>query len=440
MKRLKLWIRFIVKFVRYDIWRITSNELTRTKQILINIIKIIYLSIKGIGTHRLNIHSSALSFTVTFALVPLIALIIAIARGFGIENMIEETLSSTMFGQSNLVPYIMDFVTKYLDSLRGGLFIGVGLGILVYSVYNLFAQIERALNSIWQVNKSRSILRQFTIYFSGLLIFPILIAVSSGLSIYINNILKNALFFHLFNPFVQIVLSALPYIVSVLLFTLMFLIIPNTKVKFANAFIAGIITGISFQIFQTIYVNGQINLTRYNAVYGGFAALPLLLLWLKISSLIFLIGAEISYVSQNIRHFDYLVDTENISIRYKKNISLFISYIIIKRFEAGLPAYSTEDITSKYKLPIRLVNQILQELTQANIVVRSEGEKAVVSYLPAKDINQITLKDIESKLETQGAELFLQNKNAEMDLFWKNVMEIQYSCDEIKSKTLLKDL
>lgn len=440
MKRLKLWIRFIVKFVRYDIWRITSNELTRTKQILINIIKIIYLSIKGIGTHRLNIYSSALSFTVTFALVPLIALIIAIARGFGIENMIEETLSSTMFGQSNLVPYIMDFVTKYLDSLRGGLFIGVGLGILVYSVYNLFAQIERALNSIWQVNKSRSILRQFTIYFSGLLIFPILIAVSSGLSIYINNILKNALFFHLFNPFVQIVLSALPYIVSVLLFTLMFLIIPNTKVKFANAFIAGIITGISFQIFQTIYVNGQINLTRYNAVYGGFAALPLLLLWLKISSLIFLIGAEISYVSQNIRHFDYLVDTENISIRYKKNISLFISYIIIKRFEAGLPAYSTEDITSKYKLPIRLVNQILQELTQANIVVRSEGEKAVVSYLPAKDINQITLKDIESKLETQGAELFLQNKNAEMDLFWKNVMEIQYSCDEIKSKTLLKDL
>ncbi len=440
MKRLKLWIRFIVKFVRYDIWRITSNELTRTKQILINIIKIIYLSIKGIGTHRLNIHSSALSFTVTFALVPLIALIIAIARGFGIENMIEETLSSTMFGQSNLVPYIMDFVTKYLDSLRDGLFIGVGLGILVYSVYNLFAQIERALNSIWQVNKSRSILRQFTIYFSGLLIFPILIAVSSGLSIYINNILKNALFFHLFNPFVQIVLSASPYIVSVLLFTLMFLIIPNTKVKFANAFIAGIITGISFQIFQTIYVNGQINLTRYNAVYGGFAALPLLLLWLKISSLIFLIGAEISYVSQNIRHFDYLVDTENISIRYKKNISLFISYIIIKRFEAGLPAYSTEDITSKYKLPIRLVNQILQELTQANIVVRSEGEKAVVSYLPAKDINQITLKDIESKLETQGAELFLQNKNAEMDLFWKNVMEIQYSCDEIKSKTLLKDL
>lgn len=440
MKRLKLWIRFIVKFVRYDIWRITSNELTRTKQILINIIKIIYLSIKGIGTHRLNIYSSALSFTVTFALVPLIALIIAIARGFGIENMIEETLSSTMFGQSNLVPYIMDFVTKYLDSLRDGLFIGVGLGILVYSVYNLFAQIERALNSIWQVNKSRSILRQFTIYFSGLLIFPILIAVSSGLSIYINNILKNALFFHLFNPFVQIVLSASPYIVSVLLFTLMFLIIPNTKVKFANAFIAGIITGISFQIFQTIYVNGQINLTRYNAVYGGFAALPLLLLWLKISSLIFLIGAEISYVSQNIRHFDYLVDTENISIRYKKNISLFISYIIIKRFEAGLPAYSTEDITSKYKLPIRLVNQILQELTQANIVVRSEGEKAVVSYLPAKDINQITLKDIESKLETQGAELFLQNKNAEMDLFWKNVMEIQYSCDEIKSKTLLKDL
>ncbi|MBP8904072.1 MAG: YihY/virulence factor BrkB family protein, partial [Paludibacteraceae bacterium] len=321
MKKLIDWIKFAFNFVRYDIWRITGNELSKTRRISYNIIKTIYLSVRGITSHKLGIRSAALTFSISFAIVPLIALISAIAKGFGIETTIEVALQDTFAAQADLIPTIMEFVRKYLDSMSGGLFIGIGFGILVYSVYNLFAQIETALNNIWQVQKSRSILKQFTLYFSGLLILPILLAISSGLSIYVNAILKESFLFQVFTPVMKFLVSTIPYFSSGLLFTLIYLIVPNTKVRFVNALIAGMITGFIFQLFQGLYVSGQINLTRYNAIYGGFAAIPLLLLWLNISCLIFLIGAEISYVSQNLRHFDYEVDTDTISNRYKRSLT-----------------------------------------------------------------------------------------------------------------------
>ena len=334
----------------------------------------------------------------------------------------------------------MEFVRKYLDSMSGGLFIGIGFGILVYSVYNLFAQIETALNNIWQVQKSRSILKQFTLYFSGLLILPILLAISSGLSIYVNAILKESFLFQVFTPVMKFLVSTIPYFSSGLLFTLIYLIVPNTKVRFVNALIAGMITGFIFQLFQGLYVSGQINLTRYNAIYGGFAAIPLLLLWLNISCMIFLIGAEISYVSQNLRHFDYEVDTDTISNRYKRSLTLFVAYVIVKRFQANEPPLTEEQIVSQYKLPIRLLNEILTELTESHIIATTETKKGVKAYLPAVDINQLTLKTMEMKLDMKGSELFLEYKNEAMDAFWQKMISIQEKTDVIHEEILLKDL
>ncbi|MHB9056975.1 MAG: YihY/virulence factor BrkB family protein [Paludibacteraceae bacterium] len=440
MKKLIDWIKYAFNFVRYDIWRITGNEISRTQRIFYNIIKTVYLAIRGYYKNRLGIRAAALTYSISFAIVPLIALISSIAKGFGIETTIEKALQDTFIAQADLIPTVMEYVKKYLDSMSGGLFIGVGLIILVYSVYNLFAQIEIALNNIWQVQKSRSVLKQFTLYFSGLLIFPILLAVSSGLSIYINTILKETFLFQIFTPLMKFFLSTLPYLSSGLLFTLMYLIVPNTKVRFVNALIAGMIAGAVFQIFQNIYVSGQINLTRYNAIYGGFAAIPLLLFWLNISCLIFLIGAEISYVSQNLRNFEYEVDTDNISRRYKRYLTIFVAYVIIKRFESSEPPMTEEHIVNQYKLPIRLLNQILTSLRESGVIAVTETNKGEKAYIPAIDINQITLKTIDMKLDMRGSELFLQYKNEEMDAFWQKILGVQLKTDVIYDETLLKDL
>ena len=440
MKNIIEWFQFAFNFVRYDIWKITGNELTKTRRIFYNIIKTIYLAIGGYKSHQIGIRASALTYSIAFAIVPLFALMSAIAKGFNIENTIESSLQNTFMAQSDLIPVIMEFVRKYLDTMSGGIFLGIGLIILIYSVYNLFAQIEMALNNIWQVQKSRSIVKQFALYFSGLLIFPILLAVSSGLSIYINNIFKETFLFQIFTPLAQFALSLVPYISSALMFTFIFMLIPNTKVRFLNALIAGSITAIFFQIFQNLYVSGQINLTRYNAIYGGFAAIPLLLLWIDISCIIFLIGAEISYVSQNLRHFDYQNDTDNISLRYKRNLTVFVVHIIVKRFQNNEPPLTVDDIVSEYKLPIRLLNQILTSLTDANIIAATENDKAVKAYLPAIDINGLSLNMVEQKLDTQGSELFLESKNEEMDAFWKEIIALQEKSHELSQSVLIKDM
>ena len=440
MKKLIETIKYLYNFILYDIWRITGNELTRSRRFFYGVIKTIYLAFRGYSRNKLSVRAAALTYSITFAIVPLIALMVTIAKGFGIESFIEKTLQDTFIAQANLIPATMGFVEKYLETMQGGLFIGIGVAILLYSVMNLFMQIEATLNNIWQVQKSRSIFKQFTTYFAGVVLFPLLLAITSGLSIYINGILKNTFIYQIYSPFEQFTVALVPYLTGILMFTIIYLIVPNTRVRFVNALIAGTVAGIAFQLFQMLYVNGQISLTRYNAVYGGFAAIPLLLIWLYVSCLIFLVGAEISYVSQNLRNFDYEVDTDNISNRYKTYLEFFVAYIIVKRFENDKPPMTAEDIVNEYKLPIRLLNQILSILTNSKIIIAVKQDNNETAYQPALDINLLTMNMMYSKIDLRGSDMFLNLKNDEMDAFWHKMLELQAKTDKIREKILLKDL
>jgi membrane protein len=431
----------IYNFIRYDIWRITEYELTKTRRFFYRVVKTIVLAIRGFIVDDLNVKASALTYSILFAMIPLIALIIAIAKGFGVDKLIEDSLQGTFIGQANLVPTVMGFVQRYLESTQGGLFIGIGLVILLVSVMNFFIQVENAFNRIWQVKKSRSIIRQFSTYFSAILIIPILIVLSSGLSIFINTALSQSFLFDVLSPFLRFGVKFSPYFINWVVFTIMYLVIPNTRVRFFNAMLAGILAGSAFQLFQTLYIHGQVYLSRYNVVYGGFAAIPLLLLWLQISCLIILLGAEISYASQNIKNFDYEVDTKNISIRYKSFLTLFITHVIIKQFENQKPALSSEQIASNFKLPIRLVNQILIQLVEVSVLIEVYNDNMKLkTYQPAIDINQLSVSFLFSKIENNGAELFLTSKNELLDDFWKKNLEIKKLSFKQTNTLLIKDI
>lgn len=431
----------IYNFIRYDIWRITEYELTKTRRFFYRVVKTIVLAIRGFIVDDLNVKASALTYSILFAMIPLIALIIAIAKGFGVDKLIEDSLQGTFIGQANLVPTVMGFVQRYLESTQGGLFIGIGLVILLVSVMNFFIQVENAFNRIWQVKKSRSIIRQFSTYFSAILIIPILIVLSSGLSIFINTALSQSFLFDVLSPFLRFGVKFSPYFINWVVFTIMYLVIPNTRVRFFNAMLAGILAGSAFQLFQTLYIHGQVYLSRYNVVYGGFAAIPLLLLWLQISCLIILLGAEISYASQNIKNFDYEVDTKNISIRYKNFLTLFITHVIIKQFENQKPSLSSEQIASNFKLPIRLVNQILIQLVEVSVLIEVYNDNMKLkTYQPAIDINQLSVSFLFSKIENNGAELFLTSKNEQLDDFWQKNLEIKKLSLEQTSILLIKDI
>lgn len=429
----------IYTFLRYEIWQVTEFELSKARRYSYRFIKTIILAFRGFIVDNLYVRASALTYSILFAIVPLFAFIIAVAKGFGFEKIIEDSLRGTQVGQANFIPTIMEFVDRYLKTAQGGIFIGVGLLVLLASVMSFFRQVERAFNSIWQVKKQRSFSRQLSTYFSSVLIIPVLIIFSSGLSIFFNSKVSQSFIYDVLTPFLRFGVKFTPYIINWLVFTILYMVIPNTRVRFRNALIAGLVAGTVFQLFQLLYIHGQNYLSRYNIVYGSFAAIPLLFLWLQVSCVIVLFGAEISYASQNIQNFEYEFDTNHISTRYKNFLTLFITYVVVKRFENQQDPLTAEDIAHTYRLPIRIVNQLIAKLVEVAVFIEVQAGKTMI-YLPAFDINKLTVNNLFSRLDNHGSELFLANKNDMLDSFWQKTLNLKEQSEETIQHVLVKDL
>ena len=239
------------------------------------------------------------------------------------------------------------------------------------------------------------------------------------------------------SPFIKII----PYILTSVLFTFFYIYIPNTKVKFSAALMAGVLAGVSFQIFQMLYINGQIWISKYNAIYGSFAALPLLLLWLQLSWFICLFGVELSFAYQNVSKYSFEHETKNISRRYKDFVTLTIISLIVKRFERGKKPYTADELSEEYKIPTKLVSDIIYFLQEIEIITETPSDdERVPAYIPAIDINRITIKYLFDKVDMYGSEDFKIDKSTEFSQEWNKILEIRETLFEKEGKTLIKDV
>ena len=398
--RMKHGFRRVFKFLVEDMWRITGNEVSGGRRRLINLAKTIYISVRRFQEDNLMSRASALTYSTLLAVVPALALIFAIAKGFGFRNIIESQLFDYIPAQREALSHALTFVDAYLEHAQSGVFVGIGLIFLFWTVISLMGNVEKALNDIWQV-KSRSFHRKVTDYTSMFVILPVLMIASSGLSLFVSSGINNSAYLSIISPLVQFLLSFAPYFLTCMLFTGIYLLVPNTKVKFLNAFIAGIICGTIFQGFQYVYISGQIWVSKYNAIYGSFAFLPLFLLWMQLSWLICLFGAVLSFSAQNIRNYDYENDTKNISRFYKDFFSILIASIVVKRFERGERPLTQEEISNRYRIPVKLTGQILTLLVETKILAETavDADDRIMAYQPAVDINRITVGRLLEKID-----------------------------------------
>ena len=319
-------IRRINEFLRYDIWRLTSADLgSRKTKIAYVTMRTILLVIRGFGDKRLGDKAKSLTYSLIFTIIPILAMVLAVAKGFGVQDIIERQLNASFLGGTNIVPVIMEMVERYLDTAQGGVFIGVGILILLWAVYSFFSSVETAFNQIWNVQKSRSIIRQAVTYIAILFLIPILIIVSSGMSIALQTMfsgLHSGPLSAAHEAFHSGGIRFIQFVVCWLLFTLMYAAIPNTKVKFLSALIPGVIMGTLFQLLQMLSVYIIVLLSRTSIVYGAFASIPILLTWLQWTCLLIMLGAEMSFAIQNNENFEYEHDLEKMSRRYKDYITL----------------------------------------------------------------------------------------------------------------------
>ncbi len=264
------------------------------------VVRKMILTVRFFTEKRVMAEAAALTYSSLLALVPVLAVVFAISRGFGYSKYIEMWFLNTLSSQPEAAAVIVGFVNSYLVHIRSGVFLGIGLIFMLYTVLMLLSNIEETFNQIWQVSNTRPIMRSLTNYLAMFLLFPIIIIVSTGLSIFMATIADKVEDFILLGPAVSKLLDFSPFILLSVLFVVLYVYMPNTKVKLSCAIAPGILAGFAMQILQLVYIHAQIWVTGYNAIYGSFAALPLFMLWVQFSWTICLFGAQLTYTNQNL--------------------------------------------------------------------------------------------------------------------------------------------
>ena len=390
-----------------DLLKKPVSNYSRWTVFLIRQIKIFRLAFKGFTEDRVQLRASALTYYSILSIVPIVAMIFGIAKGFGFESFLKEELLKSFSNQEKVLEWILTFVDRYLSHIKGGLIAGVGIVVLLWSVMKLLGNIESSFNDIWQIKKARVMSRKMSDYISLVVITPVLLFVSSSTTIFLSEQIKSSSdvlpLLGYIGPLLSFFVGLIPYLLIWLVFTLLYIIMPNTKVEFKSALIGGIIAGTMFQFLQWGYFYFQSMLTSYGAIYGSFAALPLFLIWMRFSWLIVLFGAEVAFSNQNMEHYEAESQSFNISNHMKRTVTILLLKEIVNNFRSGNQPETSENLANKYGMSVRLVREILYELLEANIISETVTKNVKENaYQPAQDIQKLTISYVFNLLDKSG--------------------------------------
>ena len=419
-------IQRIREFIQYDLWRQSHIGVhAPKKRLLYRILQTLILVGRGFKDQVLVVRANSLTFALLFAFIPMMALIYAVARGFGFEELVSEQLTGSFLAEANIAPVLLEWIERYLATARDGLFVGIGLVVLIWAVYAFFNMLENSFNSIWNVKKTRSFGRRMTNYVMTLLLVPILVVVTSGISIFLNSTEVLSSVLQSVEPLRKFMLRFIPFVATSAVFTWIFIAIPSTKVKFSSAIIPGVLMGFLYQVVQALSMYLVVLFTRMSIVYGAFSAIPLVLIWLNITCWLLLIGSALAFAIQNNDLFAYERDIETMSRRYKDYVMLYLLSVIVRRFEHGDTPQTAQEMALHHQLPIRLVSQLLTRLEDTNIVRRVYVEQEEdETFVPAMDTRLITVEMVIGRISAQGTEEFLQHTPPEMQAFWQRYLQM----------------
>jgi membrane protein len=427
------------------IWHTQLSDISRGKTFVFKQLRIIILAARGFSNDNVQLQASALTFYSLLSVIPVIAIGFGIAKGFGLDENLKVFIIDKFQTQPDVLDWLLTNATNAIDQTRVGYIAGVGMLILFWSVMSLLTHIESSFNHIWQIRSARPWYRKFTDYLTIMLIAPVLIILSSSITVFVSTQLpeyiSKAPILDFFKPLISFLVRFAPYFLSWITLTVLFIIMPNAKVKFVPALISGIIAGTIMQALQWLYIDLQFGITKLSAIYGSFAAVPLFIIWMQSSWIVVLLGAELSFANQNVSRYEFESEALNISNYQKRAFILMIMHMIIRNFSLGEKPISAEHISRTLKIPVRLARDILQDLSNVNLVsVIHENEHIERLYQPALDINRLTVSYVLSLLDKKGIGHIMVRKTKEYD----KVISMLEKFDRLIAKSdyniLIKDL
>lgn len=387
---------YAFNYVTGGVWNDPRNTL-KTRMV-----KTLNLTMNAFFNSSLQNKSMALTYQTVLSIVPAFALLVAIGRGFGLQGMLEQELYKFAPSQGEVISTALKFVDSYLSTATQGIFVGVGVVVLLWTIISLLSSIEDSFNSIWDVVTDRTLYQKITDYIAICLMIPILMICSSGMSLFLSDVIQSHLHLNFLTPVVNVGLELVPLVLCWLAFTLSYYLIPNTKVQFKYAAISGALAAVSFQILQMLFMNGQLYVSKYNAIYGSFAFLPLMLIWLQLSWLVLLTGCMITYSMQNVFTFNLMGDANNISNRGWHNVALIVMSVCVKRFEDKEEPLTTSQIAKKYYLPIRIVTRIISKLKTAKLIYEVKLDDDEIGITPAVECADFSVGDFLRAFDAVG--------------------------------------
>ncbi len=431
-------IRKIIDFLTHGVWQKDEKDFSGRGWWAVRQLRVIIFTAKGFGRHDTAVRSAALSFFTVMSLVPILALVFVIFKGFGMEQVFSDYLHEVSPTYKPIVDQIVIFIGNLLERTRGGVMAIGAFFVLIWAVIQVFGNVEGAFNKIWEVKRSRSFARRFTAYMALVIIVPILLLIANYLFVSIRR--RVELFTGTLGA--EILFTIVGVVIVVLMFSLIYFVLPNTTVKYRNALKAGIVAGVAFSVFQVGYVFLQNNLTSYNAIYGTFAAIPLFLLWLQISWQIVLFGGELSFAMQNVHDFVAERGAKTFSYDNRCKIMIATMVITVRDYLKGKGLATPEQIAEEIGVPVRTIRDVAGELEDDGMLLFVLDEQTGKSegLAPARDPRSIRFYDVIATVTEYGHDLTRPHETALMERIDTTYEKVKSDVRSSDDNLLLVDL
>jgi membrane protein len=434
-------IRKINFFFSRQLWRIDTKTLTRPKSILVNVTRLLYITLREYRQNELALRAMSLVYTTLLSIIPLLAFSISILKAFGVvDTQLEPLLLKFLAPLGDRAPEITVRIMEFIGKINFGVLGAAGLVMLIYTSISVIQKIEDSLNVIWKITRGRSFARRFSDYVAALLIGPVLLFASFGLTATLSS---NTLVAKLagIEPFGTLLVASgkvIPFTFVILVFAFIYYVIPNTKVRFTSALVGGILAGIAWHITGWIFTLAVAGSTKYAAIYSSLAVLVIFMIWLYINWLIVLVGAEIAFCHQNLKFLTLKREVFHLSSKLMEKLSVVVMYMVGYNFYNELKGWTVSSLTAEIGLPREPVMETVMELKHKNLLVETLDNPPIL--VPTRSLEKITVREIVEAVRTNDETDIIERKYLSVPAVDDVTARMENAMNEALGNINLKDL
>lgn len=358
-------------------------------------LRLILAVVRDLQEGYLSLRATSLVYTTLLSFAPLLAICFSVLKGIGAHNQMDRFLNDFLEPLGAQGQELTQRIISFVDNIQIGVLGAVGVGLLIYSVIALMHKIETAFNDIWHVANTRSMTMRVRDYLSVLLIGPLLLFLSVGMTTAMQNaaMVNDLLNVNLINVTFQETFKLVPYILFGLAFAALYMFMPNTRVRTGPALIAGFVTGIMWKVLGKLFGVFVTGSASYAAIYSAFAALVLFIIWLYVGWLIVLAGASICYYLQNPSNQGLSRKALRLSARVREKAALQVCTEIAEMFYEQQKGMTVPRLAAKLRMPSVVIDQITRALTDAGILALTLTKRQP-EYIPGRPFDETSVADM----------------------------------------------